>query len=169
MSQNIDATQAYSALRGTQREYETTMILKPDTHKDGIRSLAGRLQAVLDKNGGRLQKIDNWGTRTLAYPIARNKKGIYLYIRYLGGSEMVKELERNLRIYPEVIRYLTVVVDEDVDPGARPSDIDEETLEAATETASDPMDNVAAMAEEATYHKASDDDDDDDDDDEDDD
>jgi small subunit ribosomal protein S6 len=168
MSETIDATRAYSALRGTQCEYETTMILKPETHKEGIRALAGRLQGILDRNGGRLQKIDNWGTRTLAYPIGRNKKGIYLYIRYLGGSDMVKELERNLRIHDDVVRYLTVLVDEDVDPGARPSDVDEESMEAATEVAPDPLDSRSEMAEEV-YHKATDDDDDDDDDDEDDD
>jgi small subunit ribosomal protein S6 len=168
MSETTDATRAYSALRGTQREYETTMILKPETHKEGIRTLAARLQSILDRNGGRLQKIDNWGTRTLAYPLGRNKKGIYLYIRYLGGSDMVKELERNLRIHDDVVRYLTVLVDEDVDPGARPSDVDEESMEAATEVAPDPLDSRSEMAEEV-YHKATDDDDDDDDDDEDDD
>jgi small subunit ribosomal protein S6 len=167
MTETTDATRAYSALRGTQREYETTMILKPETHKETIRTLAGRLQSILERNGGRLQKIDNWGTRTLAYPIGRNKKGIYLYIRYLGGSDMVKELERNLRINDDVARYLTVLVDEDVDPGARPSDVDDESMEAATEVAPDPLDS-RENAEEV-YHKATDDDDDDDDDDEDDD
>ena len=125
--------ESYSALRDTQREFETTMILASETNKEGIQDLVGRLQGLFDRNGGRMQKIDNWGLRTLAYPIEGNRKGIYLYVRYLGGSEMVKELERNLRIYAEVVRYLTIVVDGDVHPDARPSDVDEETLDAATE------------------------------------
>ena len=72
-----------------------------------------------------------------------NKKGIYLYVRYLGGSDTVKELERNLRIWEEPLRYLTVLVDEDVDPGARPEDVDAETLDAASEIAPDPLEVAA--------------------------
>jgi small subunit ribosomal protein S6 len=159
---------SYGALKGTQREFETTMILRPETNKEALRALAGRLQALLERNGGNLQKIDNWGLRTLAYPIERNKKGIYLYIRYLGGSDMVKELERNLRIFDEIIRYLTVQVDENVDPQARPSDIDEDTLDAASDSAPDPLEARAALEEMDRYSKGDEDDDDDDDDDEDD-
>ncbi len=66
-----------------------------------------------------------------------------------------------------MVRYLTVLVDEDVDPGARPTDVDEEAMEAATEVAPDPLEGRAELAEEV-YHKATDDDDDDDDDEDDD-
>lgn len=165
---------SYSSLRGTQREFETTIIIRPDTNKESIADLVGRLQKLYDRNGGRMQKIDNWGLRTLAYPIDGQRKGVYLYIRFLGGSDMVKELERNLRIWDEVVRYLTVVVDEDVDPEARPSDVDDETLDAASDVAPDPLDiaaeKAAALADE--YDDDDDDDerrrdDDDDDDDED--
>lgn len=145
--------ESYSSLRNTQNEFETTMILSPDTNKEGIQDLVGRLQGLFDANGGRLQKIDNWGLRTLAYPIQSTPKGIYLYIRYLGGSQMVKELERNLRIFPNVVRFLTVQVDENVDPSARPSDIDDEALDAATESAPDPRD-IAAEAEAAAAAEA---------------
>ncbi|PRP90169.1 30S ribosomal protein S6 [Enhygromyxa salina] len=139
---------SYSALRNTQREFEITMILRPNTSKDGIADLVSRLQAIYERTGGRMQKIDNWGLRTLAYPIQTNKKGIYLYIRFLGGSDIVKELERNLRIWDEVMRYLTVVVDGDVNPDARPSDIDDEILDAASDVAPDPLD-IAAEKEAA--------------------
>lgn len=165
---------SYSALRETQREFETTIIIKPDIQKDGIAALVTRLQALYTRNGGRLQKIDNWGLRTLAYPIERYKKGVYLYLRFLGGSDMVTEFERNLRIWDEVIRYLTVVVDQDVDPEARPSDIDDEVLDAASEVAPDPLDIAAEKAASGEYDDDDDDDDrrhrrhhDDDDDDED--
>jgi small subunit ribosomal protein S6 len=130
---------SYSALRGTQREFEITLILRPDSNKERIADLVGRLQTLLERNGGRMQKIDNWGLRTLAYPIQGQKKGIYLYVRFLGGSDTVKELERNLRIWDEIVRYLTVVVDGDVDPSARPSDVDDETLDAASDVAPDPL------------------------------
>ncbi|NVB38449.1 30S ribosomal protein S6 [Pseudenhygromyxa sp. WMMC2535] len=159
--------ESYSAQRNTQREYELTIILKPSTNKEGIQELLKRLQAIFDRNGSRMQKIDNWGLRTLAYPIQSNRKGIYLYIRFLGGSAMVKELERNLRIYDEVVRFLSVVIDEDVNPEARPSDVDDETLDAATESAPDPLD-IAAQ-KEGTFEDGDDDDDNDNRDDDDDD
>jgi small subunit ribosomal protein S6 len=158
---------SYAALRNTQREFETTMILRPDINKDGIADVVNRLQALYGRNGSRMQKIDNWGLRTLAYPIQSHKKGIYLYVRYLGGSEIVKELERNLRIWDEVVRYLTVVIDGDVNPEARPSDVDDETLDAASDVTPDPLDIAAEKAAVLVGHSADDDYDDDDDDDED--
>ena len=115
-----------------------------------------------------MQKIDNWGLRTLAYPIQAHKKGIYLYVRYLGGSDIVKELERNLRIWDEVIRYLTVLIDGDVDPEARPSDIDDESLDAASDVAPDPLDIAAEKAAAMASHDADDDYDDEEDDEDDD-
>lgn len=166
-----DTVRSYGALRNTQREFETTMIIRPDTNKDGIADLVNRLQALYERNGGRMQKIDNWGLRTLAYPIEGYKKGIYLYIRYLGGSDIVKELERNLRIWDEIVRYLTVVIDGDVDPEARPSDVDDETLDAASDVAPDPLDiaaeKAAALAgdEDDDYDDEDEEDDDDDEDD----
>jgi small subunit ribosomal protein S6 len=164
-----DTVRSYAALRNTQREFETTMILRPDINKDGIADVVTRLQALYERNGGRMQKIDNWGLRTLAYPIQAHKKGIYLYVRYLGGSDIVKELERNLRIWDEVVRYLTVVIDGDVNPEARPSDVDDETLDAASDVTPDPLDIAAEKAAALAGHDADDDyeDEDDDDDDED--
>jgi small subunit ribosomal protein S6 len=163
-----DTVRSYAALRDTQREFETTMILRPDINKDGIADVVNRLQALYERNGGRMQKIDNWGLRTLAYPIQSHKKGIYLYVRYLGGSDIVKELERNLRIWDEIVRYLTVVIDGDVNPEARPSDVDDETLDAASDVTPDPLDIAAEKAAALTGHDADDDyDDEDDDDDED--
>jgi small subunit ribosomal protein S6 len=165
-----DTVRSYAALRDTQREFETTMILRPDINKDGIADVVNRLRALYERNGSRMQKIDNWGLRTLAYPIQAHKKGIYLYVRYLGGSEIVKELERNLRIWDEIVRYLTVVIDGDVNPDARPSDVDDETLDAASDVTPDPLDIAAEKAAALAGHDADDDydDEDDEDDDEDD-
>lgn len=137
---------SYSAVRGTVREYETVLILRPDTNKDGIAELVERLQKIMNTQGARLQSIDNWGLRTLAFPVKRCKRGIYLYFRFLAGSNTVAEMERILRIREDVLRYLSVRVDEDVDPNARPSEIDDESLEAASESAPDPVEIAAAEA-----------------------
>ncbi|MFO8073413.1 MAG: 30S ribosomal protein S6 [Polyangia bacterium] len=108
------------------REYETIFILHPETGEEGLGRAAERCRGVIDRLEGKLLRAENWGRRRLAYPVKGNDKGIYVYLRYLGYSEMVQELERNLRMLDPVIKYLTVKIEEDVDPDARP--VDEEDI-----------------------------------------
>ena len=131
---------------GTQREYETIFILRPDTPQEGILSVNSRVKGVIDQMQGKLLKLDNWGKRKLAYEVRKQLKGIYLYWRYLGGSGVVEEIERNLRMLDSVIRYYTVVVDRDVDPNARPSDVTEETFQQAATTGPDEEEIVTGAA-----------------------
>ena len=133
---------------GTKREYETILILRPNTSKDGIRDFVTKMQGVFEKCGARLIKIENWGNRLLAYPIKRSANGIYLYWRFLGGSDIVHEFERNLRINDSVLRFYTVLVDEDVDPAARPSEITDDLLENISEPPTEPEPEPAREVEE---------------------
>ena len=105
---------------GTQREFETIFILRPDTNQDGIQLVNTRVSGVIEQLGGRVLKLDNWGKRKLAYEVKKQLKGIYLYWQYLGTTGVVEEIERNLRMLDQVIRYYTVKVDENVDPTAKP-------------------------------------------------
>ena len=143
---------------GTQREYETIFILRPDTNQDGIQTVNNRIRSVIDSMGGRLLKLDNWGKRKLAYEIKKQLKGIYLYWQYLGTSGTVEEIERNLRMLDTVIRYYTVKVDEDIDPNARPTGVDEEAFIKAATTVPDEEELVTGTARLPGF----DDDDDDD-------
>jgi small subunit ribosomal protein S6 len=127
-----------SAKRGTKREYETVVILRANTNKAGILELAHKMQAVFEKFGARLIKIENWGSRTLAYPIRGQSNGIYLYWRFLGGSDIVHEFERNLKLSDAILRYYTVRIDDDVDPAARPSEITEDLLQTISEPPPEP-------------------------------
>ena len=137
-----------SSKQGTKREYETILILRPNTNKDGIREFVTKMQGVFEKCGARLIKIENWGNRLLAYPIKRSANGIYLYWRYLGGSDIVQEFERNLRLTDTVLRFYTVKVDEDVDPAARPSEITDDLLENISEPPPEPEPEPAREVEE---------------------
>lgn len=139
---------SYSSRMGTQREYEIVLVLRPEQNKQQIAELLERIGAILTTEQASLLEVDNWGMRTLAFPIKRSKRGIYLYLRFLGGSDTVAELERNFRIREDVIRYLTVRVDDDVDPAARPSQVDAEALESATISAPDPVEIMRAKEEE---------------------
>ena len=125
---------------GTAREYETTYILRPNTANDGVAEVNTRVKGIIEGLGGKIIKVDNWGKRRLAYEVAKERKGIYLYWLYLANPGVVEEIERNLRMLDVVIRYLTVKVDDNIDVGARPSEIDDAAYERAATTAADEED-----------------------------
>jgi small subunit ribosomal protein S6 len=131
---------------GTLREYETIFILRPDTPTDQIAAVNTRIRGVIEQGNGKLLKLDNWGKRKLAYEIKKQLKGIYLYWQYLGSSGLVRELERNLRMLDTVVRYYTTVVDADIDPNARPSEVSDETFAAAATTGPDEEEIVTGAA-----------------------
>ena len=125
---------------GTSREYETTYILRPNTTNEGVAEVNTRIKGIIEGMGGKVIKVDNWGKRRLAYEVAKERKGIYLYWQYLAQPGVVEETERNLRMLDSVIRYLTVKIDEDVVVDARPSEIDDASYEKAAQTAADEED-----------------------------
>ena len=138
MAAQAGVVRSVSSKQGTQREYETVMILRSNTNKAGILELVSKIRGVFDSYNARLLKIENWGLRTLAYPVKRNKTGLYMYWRFLGGSDLVQEFERNLKLTESVFRYYTVRIEDDVDPNARPSEITEDLLEEVSEPPPDP-------------------------------
>jgi small subunit ribosomal protein S6 len=79
-----------------------------DSEAEAVEKLHQRLQKALETIGGAEIKLADWGKRKLAYEIAKNKKGNYWYFGYIANPQFVKELERQLRISNDVIRYQTV-------------------------------------------------------------
>ena len=138
-----------SSRLGTQREYESVSILRPEATRPEIAEFIARMQGGFESRGARLTKIDSWGTRVLAFPVSHCRKGIYLYWRYLGGSDIVAEFERQMRLSDKVLRFYSVLVDKDVDPEARPGEVTEELLEAASDPGPDPDVLAQQAAEEA--------------------
>ena len=97
------------------REYETIYILRNDIDADGADKIAQRVTEVVDREKGKLVKFEAWGRRKLAYPVKKQRKGIYVYVKYLGKGGLVHELERNLRLADVVLKHLTVQTGDDVD------------------------------------------------------
>jgi small subunit ribosomal protein S6 len=97
------------------REYETIYILRPDIDADGAEKIGSRLAEVVTRESGRLTKVEAWGRRRLAYDIGKQRRGVYMYLKYLGGGKVVSEIERNLRLADGVIKYQTVLVRSDVE------------------------------------------------------
>lgn len=91
--------------------YESTFIARPDLSAQQAEALAARLAAIISQNGGAVAKTEYWGLRNLAYRIKKHRKGHYHMFALEAAPETVKELERNLRLEEDVLRYLTVKVD----------------------------------------------------------
>ncbi len=101
------------------REYETVVVVKPDVGDEPLNKLAQRIKGIVDGEGGKFLSMASWGKKKLAYEIANYPKGIFLHASYLGKSATPAELERNLRISDDVIRFLTVQLADVVDPASR--------------------------------------------------
>lgn len=90
------------------RKYETIFILQPDLADDDVKAITAKAQDVIASLNGALHRLDDWGARKLAYPIQKFPRGRYFYLRFDGGSDLVAELERRLRLDEKVLRYLSV-------------------------------------------------------------
>jgi small subunit ribosomal protein S6 len=97
------------------REYETIYVLRPDVTKDSQERIATRLGEVVTRENGKLTTLENWGRRQLAYTVSKFRRGVYVYVKYLGGGALVAEVERNLRMLDDVLKYQTVQVATDID------------------------------------------------------
>jgi small subunit ribosomal protein S6 len=112
------ATAAAAPAKRWAREYETIYILRPDVDNDVAEKVVDRAKDVIARLDGTLTKLDNWGRRRLAYPIQKNNRGLFVYLKYVGYGDLVAELERNLRLLDEVVRFQTVLLAEDIDPAS---------------------------------------------------
>lgn len=97
------------------REYETIYILRPDVDADTAEKVQGRVAEVVGRDSGKLVKVESWGRRKLAYPVSKHKKGVYVYVKYIGRGGLVQELERNLKLQDAVLKFQTVQTQEEVD------------------------------------------------------
>ena len=95
------------------RQYELVYIVSPDASEQQIADLHTQVQEITNRFSGKLEKSDNWGRRKLAYEIGPHKEGTYVLDVISGPGEMVKEIDRRLRVSDQVIRHLTVRVDEE--------------------------------------------------------
>ena len=90
------------------RTYETMLVLDPEMSKEQVEGFIERLKQFITDRGAEVLKIKEWGVNTLAYTIKRRKKGNYILFYMNGSSALVAEMEKNLRLMEEVLRYLTV-------------------------------------------------------------
>ena len=92
------------------RQYELVYILPPDTTEQQVTELHQQIEAVVTRMSGQIEKMENWGRRKLAYEIGHNKEGVYILEVINGSGELMKELDRRLKVMDLVIRHMVVRV-----------------------------------------------------------
>jgi small subunit ribosomal protein S6 len=110
------------------REYETIYVLRSDVDGDSAEKVQHRVAEAIEREHGKLVKVEAWGRRKLAYPVGKQRKGVYVYVKYVGGGGLVAEVERNLKLLDHVMKYMTVQTSEDVDLAALQIDPEETKL-----------------------------------------
>ena len=92
--------------------YESVLIARQDISSQQVDALTESLTAIIGENGGQVTKTEYWGLRNLAYRINKNRKGHYVLLNLDAPAGAVQEFERNMRINEDVLRYLTIKVEE---------------------------------------------------------
>ena len=97
------------------RKYETFVIIDPDLSQEQREPLIGRVEELITQMDGFLVKTDDWGERKLAYDIKKKGRGYYVRFDYCGLAPLVNEIERFFRIDDRALKYMTVLLNRDVD------------------------------------------------------
>jgi small subunit ribosomal protein S6 len=98
----------------TSRQYELVYIVTPEATEQEIADLHTQIEQIVERFGGTFDKTENWGRKRLAYDIGHHREGNYVVETITGSGELMKEIDRRLRVIDQVIRHLVVRVDEEL-------------------------------------------------------
>ena len=94
------------------RNYQSVLILKPDLDEAQVEQSIEKITSIINKFGGAILKLDNWGKKRLAYRVKKNKFGYYLNIYHTCEQGGVPDLEREYQLYDLIIKYLVIRLEE---------------------------------------------------------
>jgi small subunit ribosomal protein S6 len=98
-----------------ERLYDLIFICLPTTPEEEVAKIIATLEQVIADRGGKVEKVEKWGTRKMAYRVAKQREGYYVYMSLRGAqADLIKELERRLKVSDAVIKYMTVRLDEEI-------------------------------------------------------
>jgi len=92
--------------------YESVLIARQDLGASQVSNIVSDLSDVIKKEGGEVVRVDNWGLKNLAYRIKKNRKGHYVVMNIAAPANAIAEFERIMRFNEDIIRYMTVKVEE---------------------------------------------------------
>jgi small subunit ribosomal protein S6 len=98
-----------------ERQYDLIFICNPTTPEEDVAKLIATVEQAATERGAKIEKVEKWGTRKMAYRVAKHREGYYVYIALRSAQgELIKELERRLRVSDAVIKYMTIRLDEEI-------------------------------------------------------
>ncbi len=97
------------------RRYETVFILRTDLGEVQVKETIKRFEGIVTAGGGELIETDEWGARELAYRIRTERRGFYVRLDYTAPTAAVSEVERNLKLFDGVLRYISVMLEPEAD------------------------------------------------------
>jgi small subunit ribosomal protein S6 len=98
------------------RRYELIFIVQPDLNEEEVKALTERYLQIITAQKGSIIKTEDWGKRRLAYDINKQSKGNYVLVDFYGPGSMIREIERNLKIDDNILKFLTVKTKESFNP-----------------------------------------------------
>jgi small subunit ribosomal protein S6 len=134
------------------RRYETIFILRSDLGESQVKDSIKRFEGLVVTGGGEMLETDEWGFRELAYRIHNERRGYYVRLDYAATGPVMNEVERNLKLSDSVLRYLSVLLDPEVDTAKVRAEIDARLHRAAEAKAAAEARMAAAAA--AAEHPA---------------
>ncbi len=99
--------------------YETLFIIHPELPEAQVRETIDRIRRLIEGLGGQVAEMQDWGMRELAYPVLKQTRGIYVLAQYSAGADVVKELERSMKLADEILRFISVRILEKRTTGRR--------------------------------------------------
>ena len=136
------------------RRYETIVIIDPDIGEEQRTPVFDRIRELVPQKGGLVVELDEWGARKMAYEVKKKKRGYYLRVDYCGSGDLVNEMERQFRIDDRVLKYMTILLEEDVDMERIQEKLSQARAAEETPTVTEtPAPAAAAPAEESTAAK----------------
>jgi small subunit ribosomal protein S6 len=91
--------------------YESIFIARPSLLDEDVAKMTEKVKGVIEQGGGKIQKIENWGKKKLAYEVQKEKKGTYVFLFFQSDGKVISELDRAYRLDDAIMKYLTVKLD----------------------------------------------------------
>ena len=90
------------------KNFETVYVALPEPPESTLKEINDKITDVVKKHNGKIQKVDNWGTKKLGYHIGNHSKGNYVCVTYTAQGTVVPELQRTLQLREDILRQLTI-------------------------------------------------------------
>ena len=139
------------------RRYETIIIVDPDLSDEGRNQRFEKIKELLEKYKGHMIEFDEWGAKKLAYEIRKKMRGYYVKFDFCSEADFVKELERTFKLDDRILKFMTILLEDNADPEKIKAGLDEKNTEEnpSGDNPEEASDKPEAESEEAVTESES--------------